>query len=343
MNFIKKSIAVLLLATSSFVFAEQLKKEDPAETIKRKVLVLIEEPNADLVAKMKPEDKEAYLNVITKYNENIKEVLSKYATFGKSGMEFKTNNEILAIKKTKDKSYLVLNMLAVTGNDLPGRGFNYFFFPFNEVTNIEKDEIRNKKTNSENQISVLIFLNLIEDYGDLLIKNPFKKASLMNKYPSKLNLSTAIQAINYGIKKIEIEALTGKEVDDAKARKETSINNLNKVINSKFIFLKEAIHENYDTKSMKNEFSYKFEIKTCLDLFNVQEVDTNAVYVSVTCNYSDNEIALPGFFEIVNHEGKILFYNKVKSAGSTFGNYFIQEKLLKNIQEEIKDYQKSKK
>lgn len=343
MNFIKKRIAVLLLATSSFVFAEQLKKEDPAETIKRKVLVLIEEPNADLVAKMKPEDKETYLNVITKYNENIKEVLTKYATFGKSGMEFKTNNEILAIKKTKDKSYLVLNMLAVSQVFLPSMGMNMpTYFPFNEATNIEKNEIRNKKNKSEDDLGLELFLNLIEDYGDLLVKNPFMNVSSMNKYPSKLNLATAIQVINFKYNKIEKEA-NGQEIDGSEIRKETCAKNLNKVLNSKFIFLKEAMDENYDTKSMKNEFPYKFDIKSAFDLFNTQEVDTSAIYVSVTSNYSDGKIALPVFFEIVNHEGKILFYNKVKSAGSAFGSYKIQEKFLKKIQEEIKDYQKSKK
>lgn len=333
-------ISILLFSISLFTIA----KDKPEELIKRKIIVLIEEPNNDLANKMSPADKEQYLQSFTNYNAMLKEVLNANATFvNPSAIEYKTFSEILNIKNKKSKDYLVMYNIGIASRYAPSMGGTMDFpIRFNTITNFEKKSVENKI--SKDDVSSLMFLDKIEDFNDLIIKNPFFSMNLSkNSNPSKFKILINVNLINFTYNRIKTESTTGKELDFENLRQETCNKNLNKILNSTFVFTKEDFDENFDVSSIKSVFPYKYEVKSLNELSKTDvNSDTNKIYVELSCKYSPSPGLIPGFFEIYNFTGRPIFYNKVKRAGTTFGSDKIKDKFLKKLTEEISDYKEKK-
>ncbi len=100
----------LFLAFVSQVAFAQLgssKKDDVTLIKDRVLLIVVEEPKAELMDKLKDDDKTFYQTEIDEYNALIKKVLPKYWKFS-TKIEFQTRTEVNKLVKSKNEKYAYL-------------------------------------------------------------------------------------------------------------------------------------------------------------------------------------------------------------------------------------------
>src|SRR5687768_4965099 len=111
----KKLVVFTLLLMSSFGLYAQMgmgKVEEIEEVQKRKLIVMIEEPREKMLKKIAKKSKrgsvEDYKADLKTYNENVKAVVEKFWPYNKTGIQYKTFDEIKALAKSKNRDYAVL-------------------------------------------------------------------------------------------------------------------------------------------------------------------------------------------------------------------------------------------
>lgn len=101
----KKLILLFLSLWTTISLAQYgAAKQADAEAVKsRTLLVVLEEPNPDVIKKLDQAEKDYYNSEIEKYNKLIQEVMPKYWKFSK--VEFKSRKEVNELVKSKNTNY----------------------------------------------------------------------------------------------------------------------------------------------------------------------------------------------------------------------------------------------
>lgn len=97
--------------------------EDINAVKSRQLIVMIEEPRAQIlkyIEKRKVKDKvsiEEYKADIDAFNTNMKEVLESYWPYNKSNIQYKTFEEIKALRKSGSKEFVVVNCISARASE----------------------------------------------------------------------------------------------------------------------------------------------------------------------------------------------------------------------------------
>lgn len=108
-KFSQTTVVAFLMFSSSFSKGQAgMSNPEDIEKIKAQtLLIMIEEPKEELLAKLKPEEQEIYKQDITTYNEMMRNLFPKIWTLS-TDVDFKTRKEIMALIKAKDANYAYL-------------------------------------------------------------------------------------------------------------------------------------------------------------------------------------------------------------------------------------------
>ena len=113
----KKIFIPLFVFCTTFIYGQKgnCKPEDAQAVKDRTLIVVVEEPNLDLLNKLDDKQKAFYTKDISDYNDMMKQLMPKYWSYG-SKVEFKTTSEVAALVKSKSKDYAYLEHTKFTVN-----------------------------------------------------------------------------------------------------------------------------------------------------------------------------------------------------------------------------------
>lgn len=255
----KRLFFFALLLVSSFQIHAQMgigKIEEIEEVQKRKLIVMIEEPREKMLKKIAKKAKrgsvEDYKADLKTYNENIKTVVEKFWPYNKTGIQYKTFDEIKALSKTKSKEYAVLICASVEPRSFSS-GFNYA-----EGLYWVKD-IKEDFEDRDDAMFSAMAVNTIEDFTG----NPVFYLPLFDVFPTKASLVYGIKGIE-GYFKMRIETKkNGAKNRDIMEKAEEEMSKRAPTLTSKTLIIREEWLDKELTKeNLKNFYPYPYEICT---------------------------------------------------------------------------------
>jgi ABC-type amino acid transport substrate-binding protein len=189
---LKKTLQLLIACAIALPLAAQTgvsKLKDVQQVKDRTLIVVLEEVNEKLNAKLKPEEQEMYKKDVEEYNGLIKEAAPAFWKFS-TKIEYKTRSETDQIVKAKSKDYAYLEYNKYTVN---------FFNPA-----AFRATMANK--NSENKLSGRSMIGGDYKMSDLNIRlsdenplgPPVYGVHLTDPFPNKADLA-------YGLKQIQLQ------------------------------------------------------------------------------------------------------------------------------------------
>jgi hypothetical protein len=263
----------LLFVTQIYAQMGIGKIEEIEQVKSRKLIVMIEEPREKMLKKIEKRAKrgsvEDYKADLKSLNENMKAVVEKFWPYNKTGIQYKTFDEIEALKKTKSEEYAVLTCLSAKPSTM-GAGFKYA-----EGIYWVKDIKEDFEDRDDLMVSMLI-INTIEDWG----KKPVYYVPLFDVFPTKASLV-------YGVKGIEIyfNMRIQKKKNGVSQREQQELQEVEmkirapKVANKTLLLRQEWLDEELTADNLKNYYPYKYQVcdRELMDKI-VMEQDGNYAY-----------------------------------------------------------------
>jgi hypothetical protein len=220
----------------------------------RKLIVMVEEPRERMLNKIAKRPKkgtvEDYKTDLQTYNENIKAVVEKFWPYNKAGIQYKTYDEIMNLRKTKTQDYAVIACLSSEARRTSA-GYNYAQGLY-WVKDI-KDDFEDR----DDAMFSVIMVNTIEDFG----KQPVFYLPLFDVFPTKASLV-------YGIKNIESyfnlrikTKKNGAKMRDERERIEEEMAKRAPALKEKTLLIREEwLDKELTEANLKNFYPYKYQI-----------------------------------------------------------------------------------
>ena len=259
MRTFKRPLVFLLLFVSSFALHAQMgmgKIEEIEEVKKRKLIVMIEEPREKMLKKIAKKAKrgsvEDYKADLKTYNENIKTVVEKFWPYNKTGIQYKTFEEIKALSKSKSKEYAVL--ICVSGEPRStSAGFNYA-----EGLYWVKD-IKEDFEDRDDAMFSAMAVNTIEDFSG----RPVYYLPLFDVFPTKASLVYGIKGIEaYFNMRIQTKKNGARVRDEMERAEEEMSKRAPQLANKTLIIREEWLDEELTKENLKNYYPYPYQICT---------------------------------------------------------------------------------
>jgi len=222
---------------------------------KRKLIVMIEEPNEKVLKKIakRPsrgsvEDYKADLNT---FNENLKAVVEKFWPYNKTGIEYKTFDEIRTLSKSGSKEYAVLVCVsAEASSSRAGYNFANGLYWVKDI----KDDFEDR----EDDMFSVMAINVIEDFsGSFVYYVP-----LFDVFPTKSSLVYGIKGIEaYFNRRIAVKK-NGSKVRDEREKAEEEMERRAPTIAKKTLIIREEWLDKDLTKESLRKY-YPYQIQVC--------------------------------------------------------------------------------
>jgi hypothetical protein len=254
----KALVCMLLLLSSSGLYAQMGmgKIEEIEEVQKRKLIVMIEEPREKMLNKIAKKAKrgsvEDYKADLKTYNENVKTVVEKFWPYNKSGIEYKTFDQIKALSKSKSKEYAVLICVSAEPRSTTS-GFNYA-----EGLYWVKDIKEDFEDRDDAMFSVMA-VNTIEDFTG----RPVFYVPLFDVFPTKASLVYGLKNIeSYFKMRIETKKNGAKRQDEIEKAEAELSRRAPTLANKTLIIREEWLDKELTKENLKNYYPYPYEICT---------------------------------------------------------------------------------
>jgi hypothetical protein len=257
---IKNSVQLLafvfLFGTSLQLHAQLgMGKIEEIEAVQaRKLIVMIEEPREKMLKKIAKKPKrgsvEDYKADLITYNENVKAVVEKFWPYNKSNIQYKTFDEIEALRKTKTEDYAVLACLSTEASSFSA-GYNY-----SEGLHWVKDIKDDFEDRSDGMFSVLL-VNTIEDFG----KKPVYFTPLFDVFPTKASLVYGIKtAQNYFDLRVQTKKNGVKMRDENQRLEEDMLKRAPMLAEKTLLIRQEWLDKELTEANLKSFYPYKYMI-----------------------------------------------------------------------------------
>lgn len=220
----------------------------------RKLIVMIEEPREKMIKKIAKKPKrgsvEDYKADLVTYNENVKAVVEKFWPYNKSDIQYKTFDEIEALRKTKTEEYAVLACLSTEASSFSA-GYNY-----SEGLHWVKDIKDDFEDRSDGMFSVML-VNTIEDFG----KKPVYFTPLFDVFPTKASLVYGIKtAENYFNVRIQTRK-NGVKMRDEQERQEEEMSKRAPMLAEKTLLIRvEWLDKELNEAMIEKIYPFKYKI-----------------------------------------------------------------------------------
>lgn len=298
-----KLFMVLFIVTSFNLHAQfGLGKIEEIEAVqKRKLIVMIEEPREKMLKKIAKRPKRGsvddYKADLKIYNQNVKAVMEKFWPYNKEAIEYKTFDEIEALRKTKTKDYAVVACLSSEARSTSA-GYNYAN-GLHWVRDIKEDF----EDRDDGMFSVMI-VNTIEDFS----KQPVYFVPLFDVFPSRA-------ALVYGVKNMESyfnmriqTKKNGAKVRDEMERAEEEMSKRAPKLAQKTLLIREEWLDKELTKdNLKNFYPYPYKI--CDRMF------LDEVVMNQDANYAYG-VELP-YVMSTSHSNSVLYFQYVMDGADS--------------------------
>lgn len=269
------SIIVLVLMTSLHLRAQMGmgKIEEIEEVQKRKLIVMIEEPREKMLKKIAKNTKrgsvEDYKADLQVYNENVKAVFEKFWPYNKTGVQYKTFEEIKALSKSKSKEYAVITCVSAEPR-WSSAGFNYA-----EGLYWVKD-IKDDFEDRDDAMFSVMAVNTIEDF----MSRPVYYVPLFDVFPTKASLVYGIKTIeSYFKMRIEVKKNGSRVRDEREKIEEDMARRAPMLANKTLIIREEWLDKELTKENLKKYYPYPYQVcdKDFMDKV-VMEQDGNYAY-----------------------------------------------------------------
>ena len=247
---------LFFLASSIQLYAQYgMGKIEEIEAVQsRKLIVMIEEPRERMLNKISRRPNKGtvqdYQADLKTYNENIKAVVEKFWPYNRTGIQYKTYDEIMALRKTKTQEYAVIACLSSEAKSTSA-GYNYAHGLY-WVKDIKDDfEDRN-----DGMFSVII-VNTIEDFG----KKPVFFLPLFDVFPTKASLVYGIKNIeNYFNLRINTKKNGAKMRDEQERAEEELAKRAPKLAEKTLLIREEWLDKELTEENLATFYPYKYRI-----------------------------------------------------------------------------------
>jgi len=254
----KKHVSLLMLL---FVFAAHfasaqmgMGKPEEIEAVKsRKLIVMIEEPRERMLKKIAKKAKrgsvEDYKADLKTFNANMKEVVEKFWPYNKSGIQYKTFEELQELRKSGSEEYAVLVILSSEASNTRA-GYNYA-----EGLYWVKDIKEDFEDRNDGMFSTMI-VNIIEDFG----KKPVFYVPLYDVFPTKASIVYGIQSTeNYFTARMN--KANGSKARDERARMEQDMKDRAPKLAEKTLLIREEwLDKELNELNIKTFYPYKYKV-----------------------------------------------------------------------------------
>jgi hypothetical protein len=258
MNCKRLFVFALLLMSASALHAQMGmgKIEEIEEVKKRKLIVMIEEPREKMLKRIEKKAKrgsvEDYKADLKTYNENVKAVVEKFWPFNKTGIQYKTYDEIKVLSKSKNKDYAVLICVSAQPSRMSA-GFIY-----SEGLYWVKDVKEDFEDRDDAMFSVMA-VNTIEDFGS----KPVYYLPLFDVFPTKASLVYGLKGIEaYFDMRIQTKKNGAKQRDEVERLEEEMAKRAPQLKNKTLIIREEWLDEELTKENLKNYYPYPYQICT---------------------------------------------------------------------------------
>ncbi len=249
-------IIVLVLMSSMDLRAQMGmgKIEEIEEVQKRKLIVMIEEPRERMLKKIAKKTKrgsvEDYKADLAVYNDNIKAVVEKFWPYNKTGVQYKTFEEIKALSKSKSKDYAVITCASAEPRSTSA-GFNYA-----EGLYWVKDIKEDFEDRDDAMFSVMT-VNIIEDFTG----RPVYYVPLFDVFPTKAALVYGIKNIeSYFKTRIEVKKNGSRVRDEREKAEEEMARRAPMLANKTLIIREEWLDKELTKDNIKNYYPYPYQV-----------------------------------------------------------------------------------
>lgn len=255
---------LLLMTVCSFQARAQMgmgKVEEIEEVKKRKLIVVIEEPDEKVLKKIAKHPKrgtvEDYKADLKTLNENMKMAVEKFWPYKKNDIQYKTFAEIDALRKTKTKGYAVLGCFSVMPTKFTSSGAGYIF---NKGLHWEKDIKQDfEDRNDYDMMFTVLMVDVIEDFGGRIV--PVSYVPLYDVFPTKASIVFGIKSIeNYFTQRIRIKKEGAKKRDEAKEQEELIAARTPKIAEKTLLIRSEWLDKELTEENFAKYYPYKFKI-----------------------------------------------------------------------------------
>lgn len=250
-------LSLLLVFTSLYQTHAQMgmgKIEEIEAVQSRKIIVMIEEPREKMLKRIAKKPKRGsvddYKADLKKYNESIKEVIEKFWPNNKREIQYKTFDEIEALKKSKSKEYAVVCCLSAEPSS-SSAGLN-----FNDGLYWEKD-VNEDFEDRDDLMFTMMVVNTIEDFG----RTPVYQVPLFDVFPIKSDLVYGLQTMkNYFDMRIRVKKEGGKMKDEREMIKKGIAENAPKLKEKTLLVRSEWLDKELTEANFKDHYPYKYKI-----------------------------------------------------------------------------------
>jgi hypothetical protein len=276
------SILLLSLFTENANAQFGLGKIKEIEAVQqRKLIVMLEVPDADFIKKLTKKGETVQLNsykeLITKYNNSIKEVVEQYWPYIKNGVEYKTFNEIEELRKSKNEDYAVL--FSVT--QVPFR-YNAGNSSSHGLAFVWDEKSGSYERYLDNSLQFTsLDVNLIEDFKK---STPVYSAQLPDIYPTKASLIFGVSSMttyfDFRIRKKK----NGENINLLSMYDDLSEANASKLKEMNLLIREDLISKNLPQSSIKDFYPFKYTLATKNDIDNAIINKDDAAYLVILPN-----------------------------------------------------------
>jgi hypothetical protein len=215
---------------------------------------MIEEPREKMLKKIAKKASRGsvddYKADLKTYNDNVKAVVEKFRPYNKTGIQYKTFDEIKALSKTKSKEYAVLICASAEAKSMSA-GFNYA-----EGLYWVKD-IKDDFEDRDDAMFSVMAVNIIEDFQE----RPVYYAPLFDVFPTKASLVYGIMNVdNYFKTRIEIKKNGSKLRDEREKAEEEMGKRAPMLANKTLIIREEWLDKELTKENIKNYYPYPYQV-----------------------------------------------------------------------------------
>ncbi|AYB34197.1 hypothetical protein [Chryseolinea soli] len=284
-------------------------KIEEIEAVKgRKLIVMIEEPRERILKRIEKKPKlgsvEDYKADLAKYNANIKEVVEKFWPYDKTGIQYKTFDEIRALAKTKTTEYAVLACISMKASNyhsgyVLNNGLHW-------VKDIKEDfEDRNDK------MFTSILVNTIEDFGGA----PVYHTPLFDVFPSKAGLVYGVRAIEgYFTMRIKNKKDGEKRRDLNEQAMAAMAARAPQIANKTLIVRSEWLDEDLTESNIKNVYPYPYKV--------VDREEMDRIVMKQDAKYA-YAVVLP-YVVSSSHTNFVLYFHYIMDAADSQSSAFVK-------------------
>jgi hypothetical protein len=254
----KKLLVSVCLLVSSFGLYAQMgmgKIEEIEEVQKRKLIVMIEEPREKMLNKIAKKAKRGsvddYKDDLKTYNANVKAAVEKFWPYNKTGIQYKTFDEIKALSKSKSKEYAVLICVSAKAS-ASSAGFKYA-----EGLYWVKD-IKDDFEDRDDAMFSVMAVNIIEDFSE----RPVFYLPLFDVFPTKASLVYGIKGIEgYFNLRLQVKKNGAKIRDERESIEEEMAKRAPSLAKKTLIVREEWLDKELTKDNIKNYYPYP--VQTC--------------------------------------------------------------------------------